>query len=92
MSIKDDVRRKILEHMRVSGLELGHYFGLADAHANVMKELFPSEEGIPQRTFSPRALFDEALDELVAEGFVEKRIDGRYYLTERGRAGDGGAQ
>ena len=86
MDTKSSVRSRILEYLRERGDKAGVVFGIADAHANIMKELYPSEEGISPRHFSGRALLDEALDELIAEGFVEKRENGRYFLTEKGRS------
>jgi hypothetical protein len=82
---REDLQQKILDYLEARDLPPPIH-GLVDFHAEVMKDAFPSEKGIPQRTFSKRALFDEALDELVAEGFIEKREDGRYFLTEKGRA------
>jgi hypothetical protein len=81
---RQQLQEKILDYLATRDLPPPIH-GLADFHAEVMKDAFPSEKGIPQRTFSKRALFDEALDELIAEGFVEKREDGRYFLTEKGQ-------
>jgi hypothetical protein len=78
------LRERILEHLSRHAGDIPA-FGLADFHAEVMKDAFPSEKGTPQRTFSKRALYDEALDELVEEGFVEQREGGRLFLTEKGR-------
>jgi hypothetical protein len=87
MEDRERLRNRILEYLRLqeANADATTRFGIADFHANAMKALFPSEEGTPQRTFSPRALMDEALDELAAEGFVEVRENGRYFLTEKGR-------
>jgi hypothetical protein len=79
---REALRQKILDYLVTHETPAIH--GLADFHAEVMKGAFPSEKGTPQRMFSKRALFDEALDELVAEGFVEKREQGRYFLTDKG--------
>jgi hypothetical protein len=81
----EQLHEKILDYLATRGAGAGPVFGIKDFHANVMKELYPSEEGSPQRTFSRRAMIDEAMDELLAEGFVEKRENGRYFLTEKGR-------
>jgi hypothetical protein len=81
----EQLRERILQHLSSHAGDVPT-FGLADFHAEVMKDAFPSEKGTPQRTFSKRALYDEALDELVEEGFVEKREGGRLFLTEKGRA------
>jgi hypothetical protein len=81
---REELQEHILQFLRTRDTPPVH--GLADFHAEVMKEAFPSEEGTSQRMFSKRKLFDEALDELVAEGFVERREQGRYFLTEKGRA------
>jgi hypothetical protein len=80
MDPREELHEKILDY-----LASGPVFSVKDFHANAMKDLFPSEEGIPQRTLSKRALIDEAMDELLAEGFVEKKDNGRYFLTEKGR-------
>jgi hypothetical protein len=87
MDTRDPLHEKILDYIATRGAAEGSgpVFGVKDFHANVMKDLFPSEEGIPQRAFSQRALIDEAMDELLAEGFVEKKDNGRYFLTEKGR-------
>jgi ribosomal protein S19E (S16A) len=86
MATSEQLREKILSYLAKTGQGMGSgpIFSIKDAHANIMKELYPSEEGLSPRTFSNRALFDEALDQLLAEGFVEKREDGRYFLTEKG--------
>jgi tyrosyl-tRNA synthetase len=81
---REQLQERILDYLATRDTPPIH--GLADFHAEVMKDAFPSEKGIPQRTFSKRALFDEALDELIAEGFVEKRENGRYFLTQKGEA------
>jgi hypothetical protein len=81
---REQLQERILQYLSTRDTPPVH--GLADFHAEVMKQAFPSEKGTSQRMFSRRALFDEALDELIAEGFVEKREDGRYFLTERGRS------
>jgi hypothetical protein len=81
----DQLRERILAHLRGHAGDVPA-FGLADFHAEVMKDAFPSEKGTPQRTFSKRALYDEALDELIEEGFIERREGGRLFLTEKGRA------
>jgi hypothetical protein len=60
-------------------------FGIADFHSETMGSLFPSEEGRSQRAFSNRALYDEALDELLDAGYVERREGGRLFLTEKGQ-------
>lgn len=86
MDTKSSLRSRILEYLRGHGDKSGVVFGIADAHANIMKELYPSEERTSPRHFSERALLDEALDELIAEGFIEKRENGRYFLTEKGEA------
>jgi hypothetical protein len=87
MDTREQLHEKILDYLatRGAGVGSGPVFGVKDFHANAMKDLYPSEEGHPQRTFSQRALLDEAMDELVAEGFVEKKENGRYFLTEKGR-------
>jgi hypothetical protein len=87
MDTRAQARRKILDYLGSPGPrpESPPVFSVADFHANVMKDLYPSEEGHPQRTFSQRALVDEAIDELLAEGFMEVRDNGRYFLTEKGR-------
>jgi hypothetical protein len=87
MDTRAQARRKILDYLGSHGQrpEPAPVFSVADFHANVMKDLYPSEEGHPQRTFSQRALVDEAIDELLAEGFMEVRDNGRYFLTEKGR-------
>ena len=82
---REDLQQKILDYLSQRTLPPPQH-GIADFHAEVMKSAFPSEKGISQRTFSKRALFDEALDELIAEGFVETREGGRYYITEKGRS------
>jgi hypothetical protein len=87
MDTREELHEKILDYLATRGGAVGSgpVFGIKDFHANVMKDLYPSEEGIPQRTFSRRAMIDEAMDELIAEGFVEKKEDGRYFLTEKGQ-------
>lgn len=87
MDAREQLHEKILDYLatRGAGVGSGPVFGIQDFHSNAMKDLFPSEEGRPQRMISKRAVLDEALDELIAEGFVERREDGRYFLTEKGR-------